>query len=328
MPAQGLSSARLVSALHDRPGLDALSRQAWETLAADGDAAERWAEAMLALLHANAGAACLTAMFRLRGGAADLASVARHTADICRHAGGAAAIACLDAWGRLGEPGLWPGLHRLARDAPECVVTAAGNAAAILQAIGPDSFADFVALGLKGAGRDKARRIAFFALTDPLARRALTLGGGSGFAANERRLKLFGTALWGWVPALRTLPAIAGRPPPRRTRLSDGVVLLPEAFPGVPPVAQAPLFRAAVAHAVAHLMAGGLIGLDGRPGFVETRGCVPEEDQPHDGHEIFIGGQIRIGAEAIRELPEIGLEFLDADEVVSTHCFGVSVVSS
>ncbi len=33
-------------------------------------------------------------------------------------------------------------------------------------------------------------------------------------------------------------------------------MLLPESFPGVPPPAQEPLFRAAVAHALAHLMAG------------------------------------------------------------------------
>jgi len=258
MPAEVVASARLAAALQHRPDLEAAFRQAWDALIAQDDAAggERWADAVLALLNANAGGACLTALLRLRGSAAALAEVAHHAADICRHAAATAAIACIDAWDRLRVPDLWPGLHRLAREADDCVAVAAGNADTIIQAVGGDGFADFVALGLKAAGRDKARRAAFFALADPLARRALAQGGGGGFTLNERRLKLFATALWGRVPALRPLPVPPGRPPARRASLSDGVVLLPESFPGVPQAAQAMLFRAAVAHALAHLMAG------------------------------------------------------------------------
>ena len=255
MLAEAPASARLLAALRPRPALDLLFRQAWETLAAD-DAAERWATGVLALLHANAGAACLTAVLRLRATAATLADVAEHTTDICRHAGAGAAVACLDTWDRLRLPGVWLGFSRLAREAPDCIPLAAASAATVVQAVGGGGFADFVALGLKAAGRDKARRAAFFALTDPLARRALSQGSGSGFSASERGLKLFGAALWGRVPALRPRPAAEGRPPPRRASLSDGVVLLPEAFPGVPQSAQPALYRATVAHALAHLMAG------------------------------------------------------------------------
>ena len=239
-------------------GEEGAQRTARGEEAAQGDpaSAERWAEGVLSLLHANAGVACLSAVLRLRGNPALLAEVAHHTASVCRHAGAAAAIACLDAWECLGRPGLWPAFDRLARDASECVALAAGNASTILQAVGTDGFSDFVALGLKGAGRDKVRRAAFFALTDPLARQTLARGGGGGFAADERRLKLFATALWGRVPVLRPLPTSPGRPPPRRASLSDGIILLPEMFPGVPQAAQPSLFRAAVAHAVAHLMAG------------------------------------------------------------------------
>jgi hypothetical protein len=253
-----MSSAALLAALRHRPALDAAARQAWQALAARGDAAaaERWAAGVLALLHANAGAACLLALLRLRGEAAMLADVAGHATDICRHAGAAATIACLDAWDRPRAPGLWDGWRRLARAAPDCVATAAANASAILAAVGGDGFADFVALGLKAAGGDKARRVAFFALTDPLARRALARREGAGFATQERRLKLFATALSGRLPAPRPLPAAPGRPPPRRASLSDGVMLLPETFLGVPPAAQAPLYLAAVAHALAHRMEG------------------------------------------------------------------------
>lgn len=255
MLAERAPSERLAAALRPRPALDAAFRQGWDALAGD-DAAERWAAAVLALLHANAGAACLMALLRLHANPATLADVAEHVTEICRHAGAGAAVNCLDAWDRLRLPGLWPGFLRLSREAPDDLPTLAASAASIAQAVGGSGFADFVALGLKATGRDKLRRAAFFALTDPLARRALAHGEGSGFAIHERRLKLFATALWGRPPALRPLPAAEGRPPPRRASLSDGVVLLPETFPGVPPAAQAALYRASVAHALAHLLAG------------------------------------------------------------------------
>ena len=244
--------------LRRRPALDAVVRQAWDAMAAQHDPAQadRWADGVQSLLHANAGVACLAALLRLRGAAATLADAAHAVTDICRHAGATPAIACMDAWDRLRAPGLWSGLVHLAREAPDCVAAAAANAGPILQAVGSDGFANFVALGLRGAGRDKARRTSFFALTDPLAQRALAQGTGGGLALHERGLKLFATALLGRVPSLRPLPAAPGRPPARRASLSDSVVLLPEVFPGVPPAAQAPLYRATVAHAVAHLMAG------------------------------------------------------------------------
>jgi Mg-chelatase subunit ChlD len=252
------ASAALLDALQRRPGFAATGREAWEAMLRQGDgaAAERWAEGVLDLLHANAGTVCLTAFLRLRGTAGRLADVARDVAEVCRHAGAAAAVAAIDAW--AADPGsdLWPGLRRLAREAPDCVPLAAGHAGRIMAAVGRQGFAAFVALGLKSAGRDKARRAAFFALTDPAALRALAQGEGHGFATQERGLRLFATALWGRAPALRPLPVAPGRPPARRASLSGGVVLLPETFPGLPQRAQAPLFRAATAHALAHLMAG------------------------------------------------------------------------
>jgi nitric oxide reductase NorD protein len=256
-PATGVLSSRLLNLLGQRPALEKLSRQAWDALTTQGDTAgaERWAENVLALLHANAGVGCIAALLRLRDSPVALAEVAGHVTDICRNAGATAAIACIETWDRLRAPGLWPGLSRLAREAPDCVAPAATNAPAILQALGSDGLADFVSIGLKSAGRDKARRARFFSLADPLAQRALTRAG-HGFASHERPLKLFGLALWGRPPILRPLPASPGQPRARRASLSDGVVLLPESFPGIPRETQAPLFHASVAHAVAHLMAG------------------------------------------------------------------------
>jgi nitric oxide reductase NorD protein len=252
------ASAALLDTLQRRPGLAATGLPAWESILGQGDgaAAEHWAAGVLDLLHANAGVVCLTAFLRLRGTAGTLADVARDVAEICRHAGASAAVAALDAWAPDQGSDLWPGLRRLAREAPDCVPLAAGHAGRIIAAVGRQGFAAFVALGLKSAGRDKARRVAFFALTDPAALRALAQGEGHGFATQERGLRLFATALWGRVPALRPLPVAPGRPPARRASLSDGVVLLPATFPGLPQRAQASLFRAATAHALAHLMAG------------------------------------------------------------------------
>ncbi|HEY4042561.1 MAG TPA: VWA domain-containing protein, partial [Rhodopila sp.] len=255
--AEAAASSRLLDALRRRPALSALSQQAWQTLSEQNDprGAERWARNVRALLEANAGVACIAALLRLRGDPATLAEVAGQVTDICRHAGAAAAIDCLEAWDRLRVAGLWAGFRRLARESPECVPPAAANAGMILQALGPDGLADFVSVGLKAAARDKALRLRFFALTDPLAQRVLAQGGG-GFTMHERRLKLFGAALWGRPPLLRPFPDAPGRPPARRASIADAVVLLPESFPGVPRAAQAALFRAAVAHALAHLMAG------------------------------------------------------------------------
>ena len=248
----------VLAELRRRPALDAVARQAWDAMAAQHDPAQadRWADGVQALLHANAGVACLAALLRLRGAAAALADAAHAVTDICRHAGATPAIACMDAWDRLRAPGLWSGWVHLAREAPDCVAAAAANAGPILQAVGSDGFANFVALGLRGAGRDKARRTAFFALTDPLAQRALAQGTGGGLALHERRSE---AVRHGSVGARAVAAAAARRawPPARPPRQPVGrVVLLPEAFPGVPPAAQAPLYRATVAHAVAHLMAG------------------------------------------------------------------------
>jgi uncharacterized protein YegL len=252
------NDAHPLAELLRRPVLQAPARAAWDALAGQEDAASvtRWTEAILSLLHANAGAACMAALLRLRDRPAALAHMAESVTDICRHAGSSAALACIEAWVALRAPGLWPALRRLGREAPDCVAVAARQAGTIIAATGWDGFEDFVALGLKATGHEKARRAAFFTLADPLAVQALSRGTGSGFAARERRLKLFAAALLGRPPMLRARPAAVGLPPPRRATLSDGVLLLPESFPGLPETDQVMLFRAAVAHGLTHIMAG------------------------------------------------------------------------
>ena len=253
--ATGNPAARLLAGLRGRGALETACRDAWHRLRGDR-AADAWAEGALALFHANAGAACLAAFFRLAGDAALLGRTGEEGAALCREAGGAATVAALEAWERLGRPAWWAPLQRLAREAPDCVTPALGGAGAVLEAGGIGGFTEFVALGLKACVHDRARRRRFFALEDPLARHALARGAAEGFTAQERRLKLFATALLGRPAILRPLPAAPGRPPPRRASLADGVLLLPERFPGLPADRQPALFRAAAAHAAAHLLFG------------------------------------------------------------------------
>jgi nitric oxide reductase NorD protein len=255
---QQAAAARLLAALRGRGALEDAARAALRRATAKGgaDGADGWAAGALALLMANAGAACLSAFFRLDGDPAVLGRAGAAAAALCREAGASATVAALEGWERLGRPGWWPPLLRLAREAPDCVAAALAAAGVVLEAGGAEAFAELVALGLKASGQDRARRRRFFALDDPLARRAVARGGQGGFDALERRLKLFVTALQGRPAKLRPLPASAGRPPPRRASLADGVLLLPEAFPGVKASAQPALFRAAAAHAAAHLLFG------------------------------------------------------------------------
>lgn len=252
------SADRLLFALRGRGALEEAALAAWRRVSSLGDsaAAEVWAAGALALLTANAGSSCLTVFFRLDGNPAALGRAGKEAAALCREVGAAATIATLETWERLGRPLWWSPMLRLAREAPDCVATALATASTVLEAGGPQGFAEFIAVGLKSSGYDRAARRRFFALDDPLARRAVARGGQGEFEVLERRLKLFVTALQGHPAKLRPLPATADRRAPRRASLADGVLLLPEAFPSVPAPAQPTLFRAAAAHAAAHLLFG------------------------------------------------------------------------
>lgn len=225
----------------------------------DPAAGEAWAAAALELAAVNAGPASLAAFWRatLECAPVQLAPLcagARAAAEICRHAGARACLAALQTLPvalRLAGPdgGWWHGLIRLAREAPACVGAIASRVETLLAEGDGLAFADFVAAGLKATAANPARRAAFFALDDPLAQSLLRQRTGStGFAALEPMLAAYAAALWGGRPALRAAPA-----PARRTAIASGVTLLPPIYAGAPPASVRPLYRAAVAHAQAHL---------------------------------------------------------------------------
>ncbi|WP_454631521.1 VWA domain-containing protein [Bradyrhizobium cenepequi] len=247
---------------------------AWDDLSHrfDVNELEAWAGAVLTLAHVNAGPACLIAYWEASKSAAaggyeiaPLLVAGQTAADICRNAGAQAATAALQALPMAGRvfgsgPALarwWRVMDLLAQQAPESVAPVANNIAAILAPGTIDAFENFVAAGLKFASGNKQRRPAFFRLEEELARRMIARDLGSvTFLETEIELKAFVTALWGKPPLLRSFAADNSQAPQRRTSIAGPLIRLPETFRGVQGEAARALFRAAAAHAQAHLVLG------------------------------------------------------------------------
>lgn len=270
MNVERAPAASLERLLRGRDALREPFRAASQHVGAQGgaEALAAWSQAVFDLLMANAGSGCILSFLRLSAAVPAmrvdaLPAVAAAAIAICRHAGGRSAQAVLEAAIRAGEgpgpwppeAGWWPGFIRLAEQAPDCVVALAEHAETVVRATGVAGFTTFVSAGLKFGTRDRARMRAFFLLEDPAAQRELQRQSGAvTFATQERGLKLLGRGLWARGMLLRPAPVSPGRAPPRRSSVSNGVILLPEHFAGVPPLQAPGLFRAATVHAGAHLV--------------------------------------------------------------------------
>lgn len=231
---------------------------------------EPWAQGVLALVEVNAGASALLAFWRasleLSGqfSPAALGETGLAAAALCREAGGRATCAALDGFVAIaprlageGERALWwRALLALAQAAPDCVESVAAQAHRLVLPGHVTDFEGFIAAGLKAAGRDSARRRAFFALEDKQALALLArIGAGPGFAELESDLKRVLAALWGTAPPLQPLPPAASEAP-RRVNIAGPVLRLPDVFPGVEGEGARHLYRAAALHAGAHLHFG------------------------------------------------------------------------
>ena len=260
--------------MRQRDALRPLFRSAWDNLAArfDADELEGWAAGVLALADVNAGPSCLVAFWEIsrshptEDGIASLIVAAQTAANVCRHAGAQATAATLNsvavARRILGAgPGLarwWRAMDDLALRAPESVEATASRMSDILSAGNIYSFESFIAVGLKLAAGDRRRRLAFFTLQDELARRLVERASvGVGFAETERQTKAFVTSLWGRPPLLRSFPGDTGHTPQRRVGIAGPLIRMPEIYRGVQGDAAYSLYRAAAAHAQAHLVFGG-----------------------------------------------------------------------
>ena len=267
------AARRLHLLMRQREALRPAFRNAWDDLSRHFDAAEleAWADVVLKLAHVNAGPACLIAYWHVstseanRKEIAPLLAAAQTAGDICRHAGAQAATAALRAlpvaaraFGR--GPSLarwWRVMDLLSRQAPESIGAVAERMSEILAPATIDAFENFVAAGLRAASGDRKRRLAFFSLQDELARRMIARDLGSvTFAETEVELKAFLTALWGRNPLLRSFPADNSQQAQRRASIAGPLIRLPDIYRGVQGEAARALFRAAAAHAQAHLVLG------------------------------------------------------------------------
>ncbi|HUN98084.1 MAG TPA: VWA domain-containing protein [Bradyrhizobium sp.] len=267
------ATRRLHLLMRQREALRPMFRATWDDLSHRFDAAEleAWAGAVLGLAHVNAGPACLTAywefsrQFATEPQIPPLLALAQMAKDICRIAGAQAATASLRAapvarrafgagpplarWSRI--------MQTLAEQAPESVAPACGRIAEIVTSGTVDAFEAFVASGLRLASGDRTRRLAFFSLRDEMARRLVSREFGTiTFMDIESELKAFITALWGRPPLLRSLAPDASHGPQRRVSIAGPLIRMPDNYRGVQGEAARTLFRAAGAHAQAHLVLG------------------------------------------------------------------------
>jgi uncharacterized protein YegL len=274
IPAQPDGAVRRVHGLmRQREALRPLFRTAWDNLEGrfDDNELEAWAAGVLALADVNAGPSCLVAFWEVsrnqptEQGIAPLIVAAQTTANICRHAGAQAATAAINAVTvarrLLGAgpalPRWWRTMDDLAQHAPESIAAAAARMADILGAGDIYSFESFVAAGLKLAGTDRRRRLAFFTLQDELAQQLVErAAAGIGFAETERQTKAFITSLWGRPPLLRSFSGGTGDRPQRRAGIAGPLIRLPAIYRGVQGGEAYSLYRAAAAHAQAHLIFG------------------------------------------------------------------------
>jgi nitric oxide reductase NorD protein len=275
IPAQPEGAVRRLHLLmRQRDVLGPLFRMAWDNLAGrfEADELDGWAAGVLALADVNAGPSCLVAFWEIsrshqtEDGIASLIAAAHTAANVCRHAGAqatAATIVSLAVARRILGTGpslarWWRTMDELALRAPESVEPAAVRMGEILSSGNIHAFESFVAVGLKMAAGDRRKRLQFFALQDELGRRLVErAAAGVGFTETERQTKAFVTALWGRPPLLRSFKGDTGQAPQRRAGIAGPLIRMPEIYRGVQGEAAYTLYKAAAAHAQAHLVFGG-----------------------------------------------------------------------
>ena len=267
------ASRTLHQTMSQREALRPLFRAVWSELATNFGPAdlEAWSAAVLKLVHVNAGPTCLIVFWDAsrvvsrQKQVAPLVMAADAAADICRWAGAEAATATLKIFpvvGRLlgNEASLmrwWRAMQMLASKEPIVVSLVAKNMTEILSSGSIDAFESFIASGLRASAGDKKRLMSFFALQDEFAERLITHGASAvTFAAVEIELNAFVTALWGHSPLLRPLSHNGSQGSPRRVSIAGPLIRMPEVFRGFEGDAARDVFRAAAAHAQAHLVFG------------------------------------------------------------------------
>lgn len=237
----------------------------------DGAAVEDWDDAVAALLEANLGEVTLRIFLQVserwpaQRPLAHLVVLGQGARAIGREAGSRVAQTVLvelpkvlPRFPRADElTRILEALRLLAERAPESVQLVTGRLEHLLTHADSEGFAAWISGGLRASEGKASQRRAYFALDQQLSLRLLGMGGGaSDFNRLERRLAAMVVALFGRQPRFRK-QAIGALPLARRTSLAGGIISLPETFPGFSGASADAIYRAAVAHAGAHLVHSG-----------------------------------------------------------------------
>jgi nitric oxide reductase activation protein len=159
---------------------------------------------------------------------------------------------------RLAQPGAMHGylelIDELSELAPRALVPLFERIGRLLDQLSLDGLRRWALLGVQGHTEDAGEQTAWFRLESRDAQAILRAASeGTLFTDVERRLGFYLRALWGRERELRPAPATPEGKRGRRVSIVDGVIRMPQAFevfPGQPGTA---LYRAAAAHAAAHL---------------------------------------------------------------------------
>ncbi len=145
-------------------------------------------------------------------------------------------------------------IEELILSAPESVLAVLERTQKIMTTLNPQQFKSWVHAGLRSTGDDILRRIQYFSFTDPESEKWFRYEAGDVvFTDLDRRLKLYLISLWNLRPPIRDLPASTSPLALRRISISNGVVQMPEVFPGFHGERAENIFRAGLAHVGAHL---------------------------------------------------------------------------
>ena len=146
-------------------------------------------------------------------------------------------------------------IEELIQAAPESVLPVLERTQKIVTTLTPDQFKSWVLAGLRSTGDDTLRQIQYFSFADPESEKWFRHEAGDVvFTDLDRRLKLYLISLWNLRPPMRDLPASSSPLSSRRISITNGVVRVPEVFPGFHGQQAENIFRAGLAHVGAHLV--------------------------------------------------------------------------
>jgi hypothetical protein len=145
-------------------------------------------------------------------------------------------------------------IGELIKSAPESVIHVLRGAEKIITTLSPEQFHSWVITGLRSTGDDVVRQIRYFSFTDPESEKWFRHEAGDiVFADLDRQLKFYLISLWRLRPPIRVLPLSNSSLSSRRISIINGVIRVPEVFPGFNQDQAKNIFRAGIAHAGAHL---------------------------------------------------------------------------